>query len=41
MVADVAHILHTSVTDLLEMDWTEFLAWHEEAARLAKVTHNV
>lgn len=36
MVADVAHILHTPVTDLLEMDVDDFTDWHREAARIAK-----
>jgi hypothetical protein len=36
MVADVAHILHTSVIDLLEMDLKELAVWHREAARIAK-----
>jgi hypothetical protein len=37
MVADVAHMLHTPVTELLEMDLRDFMEWHHEAARIAKV----
>jgi hypothetical protein len=36
MVADVAHILHTPVTDLLEMEVHDLVDWHREAARIAK-----
>lgn len=36
MIADVAAILHTPLPDLLDMDWADFLLWHEEAARIAK-----
>jgi len=36
MVADVAHVLHTPVTDLLEMELHDFMVWHREAARIAK-----
>ncbi len=36
MVADVAHMLHTPVTDLLEMTVEDFVVWHREAARIAK-----
>ena len=36
MVADVAAVLHTPVTDLLDMDLADFLAWHGEAARIAR-----
>jgi hypothetical protein len=36
MVADVAHVLNTPVTDLLEMDARELAVWHREAARIAK-----
>ena len=36
MVADVAHVLHTPVTELLGMDWPDFLEWHREAGRIVK-----
>jgi hypothetical protein len=28
--------LATPITNLLDMDWAEVCAWHEEAARIAK-----
>jgi hypothetical protein len=30
--------LATPITNLLDMDWAEVCAWHEEAARIAKAT---
>lgn len=36
MIADVAHVLHTPIPALMDMEWRDVLAWHEEASRLAK-----
>ena len=34
MIADLARFFHTSITDLLAMDWAEIAAWHAEADRI-------
>ena len=39
MCAEVAHLLHTPLPDLMEMEWQELCAWHAEAARIAKAMH--
>lgn len=34
MIADLARFFHTSIADLLAMDWGEIAAWHAEADRI-------
>jgi len=35
VIADLARFFHTSIADLLVMDWGEITAWHAEADRIA------
>jgi hypothetical protein len=35
VIADVAHMLNTPLQILMEMDWQEIKAWHEEVLRIA------
>jgi len=39
VIADVAHVLSTPIPMLLEMEWREICAWHDEAARIFKAAH--
>jgi hypothetical protein len=34
VIADLARFFHTSITDLLAMDWGEVAAWYAEAERI-------
>lgn len=34
MIADIAHMLHTPIHVLMEMDFADALLWHDEAKRL-------
>ncbi|AHB50066.1 hypothetical protein W911_06890 [Hyphomicrobium nitrativorans NL23] len=34
----MACVLRTPLTDVLEMEWSEVLLWHDEAVRISKVT---
>ncbi len=36
MIADLARFFHTSLADLLAMDWGEIAAWHAEAERIGE-----
>jgi hypothetical protein len=35
-VSDVAHVLNTPLPAVGDMEWTEVLAWHEQAVRIVK-----
>jgi hypothetical protein len=35
-VSDIAHVLHTPIPAVLDMEWTDVLAWHEQAVRIVK-----
>lgn len=35
IAADVAHVLNTPLPDVLAMPFSEAMAWHEQAARIA------
>lgn len=37
MVADVAHMLHTPISEVLEWDYEDLLLWHEQARRIARL----
>jgi hypothetical protein len=32
----VAHLLHTPLDVLMQMEWEEVMAWHREAAAITK-----
>ena len=36
LAAEIAAVLHTPIPEVLDMDVDDFLAWHREAARIAK-----
>lgn len=40
-MAEVAHVLHTPLNVLGELDPIELLAWHKEAARIASARNAV
>lgn len=38
MAAEVMYFLHIPLDTLRRERWSDFLAWHEQAARIAKAT---
>ena len=36
MAAEIAAVLHTPLSEVLDMDLDDFRAWHEEAGRIVK-----
>lgn len=38
VVAEVAFVLNTPISALLEMDWREVLEWHDEARRIVRAS---
>ena len=37
LAAEIAAVLNTPLSEVLDMDVEDFLAWHGQAARIAKV----
>lgn len=37
IAADIMHLLHLPLDTLRRERWSDFLAWHAQAARIAKV----
>lgn len=36
MCAEVAHILHTPIPDLMDLDIEDLVAWHNESRRIVE-----
>ena len=36
LAAEIAAVLHTPLWEVLDMDVDDFIAWHAQAARIAK-----